>query len=309
MEFGKVNDLSNIDFSLPNDPLSNAPILRGGLARRKADFLPRVYIGCTGWAMREWVGWVYPKGCKSTDYLKHYSRQFNTIEMNTTHYRTPSVADVQKWKMESTEDFRFAPKMLQSITHSKNLGYGTGLTTQFCESLRHFEEKLGRCFMQMPPHFQFADFPIFEKYVSKFPKDVPLAIEVRHEDWFANPHHHQAFFQLLENHGVSSVITDVAGRRDVLHLRLSTPSAMVRFVGNDLHETDYQRIDAWVERLKMWFEMGLEEVYFFTHEPDNLNAPRLARYLGAQIEANFKAEVRLPNFYDAIQQVVQASLF
>jgi uncharacterized protein YecE (DUF72 family) len=309
MEFGKLSDIANIDFLLPPDRPENEAVLREGLARRSAGFLPRVYVGCTGWSMKEWVGWVYPKGCKSTDYLQYYSRQFNTIEMNTTHYRTPSVSDVQKWKRESAADFRFAPKMLQTVSHAKNLGYGTGLTTQFCDAIQHFEEKLGVCFMQMPPHFRFADVAIFEKYIARFPKSVPLAIEIRHEEWFSTSPYFNHFFDILEKNSVSPVICDVAGRRDVLHMRLTTPSVVVRFVGNDLHPTDYQRIDDWVLRLKSWFEAGLEEVYFFTHEPDNLNAPRLARYFVDKIEASFEASVRAPTFYDEVVVPVQASLF
>jgi uncharacterized protein YecE (DUF72 family) len=293
MEFGKLNDLSNLSFSLPFDRPENVNLLGGVSGERET---PRIYIGCTGWAMKEWVGWVYPKGCKSKDYLHHYSRQFNTIEMNTTHYRIPTLADVAKWRRESADDFRFAPKMLQTVSHAKNLGYGTGLTTQFCEAIQGFEEKLGVCFMQMPPYFGFADLGIFEKYLSKFPKTIPLAIEIRHEEWFSNDHYFRIFFDMLEHYGVSTVITDVAGRRDVLHQRLTTPSVIVRFVGNNLHKTDYTRADEWVLRLKSWFEMGLKEVYFFTHEPDNIQAPHLARYFYEKITENFTVLAKKPAF-------------
>ncbi len=101
---------------------------------------------------------------------------------------------------------------------------------------------------------------------------------------------------MLEQYHVSTVITDVAGRRDVLHQRLTTPSVIIRFVGNDLHETDFSRIDEWVEKLKTWFALGLHEVYFFTHEPDNIHAPRLAKYLHDKIKGSFEAIVRGPVF-------------
>ena len=300
MEFGKLDDISDLDFSLPEDCPETLNLLRGYASQ--SENLPRVYIGCTGWGMKEWVGWVYPKGCKSKDYLYHYSRQFNTIEMNTTHYRIPSHADVEKWRRESADDFRFAPKMLQTVSHSKTLGYGTGLTTQFCEVIQGLEDKLGVCFMQMPPHFRFADLGIFEKYISKFPKTIPLAIEIRHEEWFSNEFYFKTLFDMLEHYGVSTVITDVAGRRDVLHQRLTTPTVVIRFVGNNLHKTDYSRIDEWVKRLKKWFEMGLKEVYFFTHEPDNIQAPYLARYLHDKIKENFDAILRGPIFEEKEQQ-------
>ena len=306
MEFGKVQDLSNIDFSLPSDNVETVNLLRGALPHRIG--LPRVFIGCTGWHNKEWVGWVYPKACKSTDYLRYYSQQFNTIEMNTTHYRIPPLKDIEKWRRDSTPDFRFAPKMLQTVSHAKNLGYGTGLTTRFCDAIQGLEEKLGVCFMQMPPHFKFSDLNIFEKYISKFPKTIPLAIEIRHEDWFSNETHFKTFFDMLEHYQVSAVITDVAGRRDVLHQRLTKPTALIRFVGNDLHQTDYSRIDEWVEKLKTWFELGLHEVYFFTHEPDNLNAPHLAKYLHDKIKVSFEAVLRGPIF-EVGEETQQYKLF
>ena len=86
MKFGKLQDISKVDFTLPPDAGENELFF---------DRLPKsenvtIYIGCTGWSMKEWVGRVYPKGTKTKDYLQHYGKQFNTIELNTTHYRIPS---------------------------------------------------------------------------------------------------------------------------------------------------------------------------------------------------------------------------
>jgi uncharacterized protein YecE (DUF72 family) len=321
MEFGKLTNISDVNFTLPADNPETARILRGATARVG---LPRVYVGCTGWAMKEWCGWVYPKACKSTDYLKYYAQQFNTIELNTTHYRTPSFADIEKWRDQTPADFRFAPKMLQTVSHAKNLGYGTGLTGQFCEAILGLEEKLGVCFMQLPEYFKAADLPIFEKYINKFPKSLPFSVELRGTEWFLdnkNPNtaslhassltgqYHADFFNILEKNNVSAVITDVAGRRDVLHQRLTTPTAIVRFIGNDDDASDFLRLDEWVEKLKSWFEMGLHEVYFFTHSPDNLHAPHIAKYFKEKIESRFSAIVRGPNFISYPQNQGQISLF
>ncbi len=305
MDFGKVRNIKNIHFSLPNDSPETLRVLTG-LPQREG--LPHVYIGCTGWSMKEWIGKVYPKNAKPQDYLQYYSRQFNTIELNTTHYRTPSASDIQKWYNSTPDDFRFAPKMLQTVSHSPQLGFGTGLTAQFCEAIAGLEEKLGVCFMQLPPHFTYKNLRILESYLSKFPKDIHLAIELRHEDWFANEHYFKTIFDVLEHYRVSTVITDVAGRRDVLHQRLTTSTAVIRFVGNDLHATDYTRIDEWVVRLKKWFEEGLHEVYFFTHEPDNLNAPDLAKYLHDAVNSQFEAILRGPHFIEE-EPPKQISLF
>jgi hypothetical protein len=82
----------------------------------------------------------------------------------------------------------------------------------------------------------------------------------------------------LEDLGVATVITDVAGRRDVCHMRLSSTQVLIRFVGNALHPSDYSRVQAWAPRLQAWFQAGLRSAYCFTHEPDNLLAPVLAAF-------------------------------
>ena len=301
MDFGKLTNIEGIDFRLPDTPEETASVLQ------KADLRvgkPRVYIGCTGWAMKEWVGKVYPRAAKPAEYLKWYGKQFNTIELNTTHYRTPTISMIEEWRYQTPKDFKFCPKILQTISHSKNFGYGTGLTKLFCEAIAGLEDKLGTTFMQLPPYFDHSQISNLEGYLDRFPRSIPLAVEVRHEEWFNNKRFGKAFFQLLENHKVGTVITDVSGRRDVLHQRLTTPTAMVRFVGNGLHQTDFSRIDEWVLRLKEWFEFGLHEVYFFTHEPDNLLGPELAKYLYDQVIATFDAEVRGPNFLkDTTEQI------
>jgi uncharacterized protein YecE (DUF72 family) len=305
MDFGKLNNIENVDFSLPSDHQLTALTLAEGENTMKSKHL---YIGCTGWGMKEWVGEVYPKGTKPADYLYHYGKQFNTIELNTTHYRTPSVLDIEKWYQQTPADFRFAPKMLQTISHAKNLGFGTGLTPQYCEAIGGLKEKMGMCFMQLPPYFQYNDLKTLELYLKNFPNHIRLAIEVRHEGWFNTPLYCTALMDMLKVYNVSTVITDVAGRRDVLHQCLTTKTAVIRFVGNDLHPTDYSRLEAWVQRLKIWFAAGLEDVYFFTHEPDNIKAPKLAVYL----HDNFLSSVegvttRAPTFFNNVP--VQTSLF
>jgi hypothetical protein len=83
---------------------------------------------------------------------------------------------------------------------------------------------------------------------------------------------------------------------------------MVRFVGNGLHPTDFARIDAWASRLANWCAHGLRQVYFFTHEPDNLLAPDLAAYAAAaMIKQMPHAILRGPERVQVIPK--QGSLF
>lgn len=296
MKFGKLPDIENVDFSLPSDPPFNATLFE---RLPKTDHPLQLFIGCTGWSMKEWIGKVYPAGAKTKDFLYHYSRQFNTIELNTTHYRIPSEGMIKKWYEESAEDFQFCPKIPQTISHSRDLGLSGHQIGMFCQAIGGLAEKLGCCFMQLPPHFGHQRLSLLETFLRQFPKNIPLAVEVRHESWFDRPQHLDDLLRCLSENGRQVVLTDVAGRRDVLHMGISGDTLLVRFVGNDLHPTDYERIDAWIKRLEGWHQQGLRKVYFFPHEPDNLQAPEMSAYLWEQLKDKEWVDARGPKLLES----------
>jgi hypothetical protein len=64
------------------------------------------------------------------------------------------------------------------------------------------------------------------------------------------------------------VMTDVAGRRDVLTIGATTDVVFVRFVGNSGHPSDGERLKQWVIALSEWVDSGIKEIYFFLHQPE-----------------------------------------
>jgi len=281
MKFGKSTQLDSIDFSLPADHPITTEVL-SSLPPRKDS--PQIYTGCTGWSMKEWVGNVYPKGAKTKEYLKYYGTQFNTIELNSTHYRVQTQETIEKWKALTPRDFRFCPKLFKGISHSRDMGIENGLLTDFCIKINGLEERLGPCFMQLPPYFGIDRYSQLEVFLRQWPREVRLAIEVRHESWFETQAATTKLLELLRAYHVGAVITDVAGRRDVLHAGITTGFAMVRWVGNGLIDSDYDRLNEWTDRLLKWTEAGLREIYFFPHEPDNILAPEITLYLTRKIQ-------------------------
>lgn len=274
MKFAKLPSVDNVDFSLPPEPVQNAAIL-AELPRPAAQ---TIYIGATGYNMKPWVGVLYPFGAKDREFLRHYGTQFNTIEHNTTHYRIPDAATVTRWREETPADFRYCPKIPQTISHAGDLGISSGLIPMFCQAIAGLEEKTGCCFMQLPPHFTTRDLPRLQQFMYRWDTNIPLAVEARHESFFEHTAAAEQFFQLLKEHRVATVITDVAGRRDVCHMRLTHHHVLIRFVGNELHPSDFDRVEAWAGRLKAWMDAGLQDVYFFAHEPEDLLVPELAEF-------------------------------
>ncbi len=306
MKFGKLPNIDSVDFTLPTDAAGTTSMLA-----KLPPSKPQLYVGCTGWGMKEWIGTVYPPKTKAKDFLHHYSRQFGTIELNTTHYRIPTPETVIKWRDTAPADFRFCPKIPQSISHSRDMGLSSDNTLRFCENINLLEEKLGCCFVQLPPYFGFDKLNLLTRFLEKFPRTIPLAVELRHESWFSSPANMETAFEVMQDLNISPVITDVAGRRDVLHQRLTTDTVLIRWVGNALHSTDYERIDAWVARLKTWFESGLQQVFFFPHEPDNLLAPNIAAHFIQKINKHIELDIRVPTLDGSTVEDVsgQMSLF
>ncbi len=277
MEFGKVKDTAELDrisWALPPDSPLNQTFLKS-LPPQKI----KIWMGAPAWNHKSWVGKIYPPNTKAADYLYHYSRYFNTIELNTTHYRIPSADQTKKWLEKVPSSFLFCPKIFNGISHSFK-----GLTDlSLLQEWFHFLDELGPhrgpSFLQLPPHFDYGYKALLFKFLQLWPERYSLALEFRHPSWFQNHQILPALTQYLQTRNIGLVITDVAGRQDVLHTSISSPFALIRFIGNELHPSDYKRADLWYERLSQWKQIGLHDVFFFVHEPDDTLVPEMTEHI------------------------------
>lgn len=285
MEFGKVSlsELNEIDLKLPEDDPRTWIALKN---RASNDSVLRVGVGAPVWGVKNWVGKVYPPGAQPKDFLEHYARQFNSIELNTTHYRTPDPATVQRWREVTPEGFKFNVKILQEISHRRPLDARSEIAREFVARTMELEDRLGLAFLQLPPTFAPMDLPALDRFLSGLPTGFPIAVEVRHPGFFEEHRLLASYYDLLSKKGAHVVITDVAGRRNVLHTSLPTPKFLLRFIGNDLHPTDHSRVDEWVARLATWKHLGLEQVEFFVHQPEDTSAPDLIAPLIEKLNAS-----------------------
>jgi uncharacterized protein YecE (DUF72 family) len=304
MKFGKLEDVSLVDFTLPPDPARTVRVL--ARQPQATDFQPQIHLGATGWANKEWLGKWYPARTKSSDFLTHYCKLFDTIELNTTHYRIPEAADVDRWRLQASEKFAFCPKVPQVISHHAKLRADEA-TLRLAEVMTGLEGHLGPCFIQLPDYHGPADFRSIRDFLKVWPQGVPLNWELRHPDWFGGAG--GAFgdaLDYLEEAGHGMVITDVAGRRDVLHMQLTTPVLVLRFIGNQLHPSDFQRADAWIARITDWCRQGLRAAYIFIHQPEMELVPAFTAYWARGLNQSLGLKITVP---EPIRMDVQGSLF
>ena len=286
MKFGKTDEPGEIDFTLPPNHPQTAKILQHEIPSS----FNNVRVGCAKWNRQELKNF-YPRGTK--DELAYYSTQFNSVELNASFYRIFPQEQFETWKEKSAEDFQFFPKVPRLISHLKRLNDCERLVDDFVTNLLPLKQKLGMVFLQMPENFLPKNMERLEPFFKHWPREIPLSLELRHTDWYNDEAVANELNEILEKYKVASIITDAAGRRDLLHMRLTTPTAFIRYVGAN-HPSDYTRLDEWVERLEKWYELGLKNLYFFVHQNIEKSSPLLSAYFIEKLNSRFNLDIKIP---------------
>jgi len=115
--------------------------------------LQNYYIGCPIWGNKDWVGELFTKNAKSSEFLEQYASVFNTVEGNTTFYGLPSDITIDRWISETPDQFRFAFKFPRSISHMKRLENASEETERFLNLLSRLKNRVGPCFFATPAIF------------------------------------------------------------------------------------------------------------------------------------------------------------
>lgn len=289
VKYGKLESVDGLNFSLRDDHPQTLRVLSGD----RPDALT-VRIGGTMWNIPQWKGKIYPNKTPVKSFPQVYGQHFGTLELNATHYRIHPPETLKKWADYVDDDFRFCPKFPQLITHFRRFNNCTGLTDEFIAALLALEHKLGPSFIQLPPNFGLKSADILVEYLAQWPRELPLAVEFRHPDWFTAAPSAERVWQAMEELGIGAVISDTAGRRDAVHMRCTAPFLVLRFGGNDLHPSDSERIKTWVNRISDWHQGGLREVYFLIHQPDSVQTPETALLFGFALNARMGVVVKTP---------------
>ena len=67
--------------------------------------MPELRIGTSAFTAAGWPGKFYPDGLSQRDYLSYYATKFDTVEVDSTFYGTPTESTVQGWNRKTPPGF------------------------------------------------------------------------------------------------------------------------------------------------------------------------------------------------------------
>lgn len=230
-----------------------------------------LYAGTSGFAYPAWKPGFYPAKLPAKQFLHHYARRLNSVEINYTFRRLPSASTLQSWVEATPPGFVFAVKANQRITHIlrlKNAAEATALFLKMIDPLRT-PRRLGPILFQLPPQLK-CDTALLGDFLELLPPDLRYAFEFRHASWLAEP-----VYEQLRRRNVALCLAESE--------KLEVPKVITAdFVYYRLRKPEYTEadVDAIAASARELLAGGKDLYLMFKHEetPEGaLHAERLLR--------------------------------
>ena len=270
------------------------------------------YLGCPSWSENAWREGLYPQNARPADFLSLYAQVFNAVEGNTTFYARPAPTTVQRWAHSLPEHFRLTAKFPRDISHGGDLRGQLHAAEDFLQLLQPLGVRVAPFWLQLPASFgpqRLAELVSFMDALQR-----PLAVEVRHPEFFAKGDAERLLNRLLMDRGVERICLDPralfscdSSDPAVRHAQAKKPRVpprpaaftqwpQVRFIGRPELEANDPYLLPWVEKVAGWIEEG-RTPYVFLHTPDNHRAPELARRFHQQLSERLPGLPALPELH------------
>jgi uncharacterized protein YecE (DUF72 family) len=143
----------------------------------------RYDVGCSGYYYPQWRNKLYPRGLAPRGWLAHYATFFNTVELNGTFYRLPTLEALKKYVAQTPGDFVFSVKASRYITHIQRLKDKQAILAFTDLVGEGLGSRLAHVLFQMPPSFHFSEENL-QKVLEGIPHEPHHVIEFRHASWW-----------------------------------------------------------------------------------------------------------------------------
>lgn len=268
------------------------------------------FLGCPSWSEAAWRATLYPQDTRPTDFLGRYTQVFNAVEGNTTFYARPNEQTVARWALAMPAHFRFCAKLPRDISHSEDLCQQLDEVAQFRQLLAPLGARVAPYWLQLPAAFGPSRLAELSAFIEQW-GDWPLAVEVRHPDFFAKGDAERVLNRLLHERGIERICLDARAlfscdsqEPAVLHAQAKKPrlptrptafsqSPQLRFIGHPELLANDPFMQPWLDKVAGWIEQGLAP-YVFAHTSDNRLAPELARRFHQQLMQRLPGLPELP---------------
>lgn len=270
------------------------------------------FLGCPSWSENAWREYLYPQDARANDFLGLYSQVFNAVEGNTTFYARPAPTTVQRWAEIMPEHFRFTAKFPGDISHGGDLRQQLSAAETFVQLLSPLGQRVSPLWLQLPASFAPQRLAELAGFIDGLER--PLAVEVRHPEFFAKGDAERMLNRLLRERGVERICLDpralfscTSSAPAVLHAQSKKPRVpprpaaftqfpQVRFIGHPELEANDPFLVPWIDKVATWIEEG-RTPYVFLHTSDNRLAAELARRFHARLMQRLPGLPALPELY------------
>ncbi|MHC4592373.1 MAG: DUF72 domain-containing protein, partial [Planctomycetota bacterium] len=221
----------------------------------------QVRVGTSGWSYRHWREVFYPDSVPQRQWLEHYMKHFDTVEVNSTFYHLPRESTMESWRDRAPQGFIYALKASRFITHTKMLTGAREPLEEFLRRARLLEEHLGPVLYQLPPRFK-RDLRVLERFLDLLPEDLVSVFELRDESWYC-----EETFGLLASHDACFCAHDMP--RLWTPRRGTGPAAYVRFHGPERRYTGAypeEVLAEWAEWMAGQQEAGRSVFAYFNND-------------------------------------------
>lgn len=228
----------------------------------------KIQVGTSGYAFKEWKDAFYPEKISAQAMLGFYAERLRAVEINYTLYHLPTPGVLAAWAAKVPDDFAFALKASQIITHRKHLHQAAEETEFFFQSLESLGQKAGPVLFQFPPFFH--DNPaLLAEYLPLLPAGRHCAFEFRHPSWLR-----PEILDLLRANGCSLCLADTDGN-PLTELISTADWDYPRLRRADYSETE---LGQWLARIKV--QPWQSACVFFKHEDETRAAigPKMAMH-------------------------------
>ncbi len=241
-------------------------------------------VGTSGWIYRHWRGPFYPPDLPQAGWFAHYSRTFDTVEVNNSFYRLPSAQVFAAWRRQAPPGFLYAIKASRFLTHMKKLKDPAEALERMLDRAAELGPRLGPILYQLPPRWH-CDPDRLARFLAVLPPGLMHTVEFRDASWYTDE-----VRRLLEGAGAAFCIHDLRGLP--CPLWVTGPFVYVRFHGPTqvAYAARYpdRQMQAWAGRIQGLIDSGLD-VYAYFNNDDRAyaveNALQLRTLVGAAAPA------------------------